>query len=259
MIDEYALLKQSSRFMDLRQLEKDYLLTLLLYEIYREFNDELIFKGGTSLKYFYNLNRFSEDLEFSFNGKDDSNKKIMNKVDRALKHVNLQYNIQKIEHRGHKVENNVVCINYEVRIKGPLYNRHKQMQNIDIDISIRNDIIKPPDIKYLMPPYMDIPAFTISVMNIYEIIAEKVTSIIERDKMRDIYDLYFLLSFKNIGLDKSLIIQKMELRNEEFNDKKLFEKINNALKISRWKLELSYLINPLPDNKIVVESLIKNF
>ena len=59
MIDPGDLLKQSGRFRDARQLEKDYLLTLLLFEIYRVFDYKLIFKGGTSLKYFYNLNRFS--------------------------------------------------------------------------------------------------------------------------------------------------------------------------------------------------------
>lgn len=46
MIDEGVLLEQSHRFRDIRQLEKDYLITLLLYEIYTVFNDELIFKGG---------------------------------------------------------------------------------------------------------------------------------------------------------------------------------------------------------------------
>ena len=66
MIDESLLLEQSNKFQDIRQLEKDYLLTLFLYEIYNEFNNDLIFKGGTSLKYFYNLNRFSEDLDFSY-------------------------------------------------------------------------------------------------------------------------------------------------------------------------------------------------
>lgn len=57
MIDEGILLEQSSKFKDLGQLEKDYLLTLLLYEIYTVFNNEMIFKGGTSLKYFYNLHQ----------------------------------------------------------------------------------------------------------------------------------------------------------------------------------------------------------
>ena len=52
MIDEKTLMQHSYKFQDIRQLEKDYLLTLLLYEIYNEFDDELIFKGGTSLKYF---------------------------------------------------------------------------------------------------------------------------------------------------------------------------------------------------------------
>ncbi len=72
MIDEKTLMQYSYKFQDIRQLEKDYLLALLLYEIYNEFDDELIFKGGTSLKYFYNLNRFSEDLDFSYLSKKHS-------------------------------------------------------------------------------------------------------------------------------------------------------------------------------------------
>ena len=59
MIDEYGLMEFSDRFRDTRQLERDYLLNLLLHEIYSVFANELVFKGGTALKYFYSLNRFS--------------------------------------------------------------------------------------------------------------------------------------------------------------------------------------------------------
>ena len=102
MIDEKTLMQHSYKFQDIRQIEKDYLLTLLLYEIYNEFDDELIFKGGTSLKYFYNLNRFSEDLDFSYLSEKKSLNSIYVKMNRALKHVNLQYDIINTEHRGHK-------------------------------------------------------------------------------------------------------------------------------------------------------------
>ena len=66
MIDEQTLIELSGRFRDSRQLERDYLLTLLLDEICSVFSNELVFKGGTALKYFYGLNRFSEDLDFSY-------------------------------------------------------------------------------------------------------------------------------------------------------------------------------------------------
>ena len=185
MIDEKTLMQYSYKFQDIRQLEKDYLLALLLYEIYNEFDDELIFKGGTSLKYFYNLNRFSEDLDFSYISKKNSLNTIYAKMNRAFKHVNLQYDILSTEHRGHKIRDNVVGINFEIRIKGPLYNKLNYMENIDIELSLRNDDILPPDIKYLVPFYPDIPMFPVPVMSLNEIISEKVASISERDKMRD--------------------------------------------------------------------------
>ena len=45
------------------QQEKHYIQTLVLRSIYAATND-LTFKGGTSLWFFYGLNRFSEDLDF---------------------------------------------------------------------------------------------------------------------------------------------------------------------------------------------------
>ena len=85
MIDERTLLDLSGRFRDSRQLERDYLLTLLLSEIYRVFSTDLIFKGGTALKYFYGLNRFSEDLDFTYAGVCDSivRKQITTKIEIA--------------------------------------------------------------------------------------------------------------------------------------------------------------------------------
>ncbi len=45
-------------------IEKDYFQDLLLYQLYKQTN-QLVFKGGTALYKFYQLPRFSEDLDFS--------------------------------------------------------------------------------------------------------------------------------------------------------------------------------------------------
>jgi Domain of unknown function (DUF1814). len=71
MIDEHDLMELSGKFRDIRQLERDYLLILLLHEIYYVFTNDLIFKGGTALKYFSNLNRFSEGLDSHLQGKKE--------------------------------------------------------------------------------------------------------------------------------------------------------------------------------------------
>ena len=257
MIDPGDLLKQSGRFRDVRQLEKDYLLTLLLFEIYRVFNYKLIFKGGTSLNYFYNLNRFSEDLDFSFTGENSSVErgKINRKFEIALESVGKQYTINRIEHRGRKENDTVVGMNFDLRVHGPLYESSRQMQNINIDISLRGDVLRESENKYMLPSYQDIPLFLVPVMNLEEIVAEKIASIMERDKIRDIYDLYFLLFLKKVKYDESLVIEKMRRRNEKFEREKLMKRIQIASSLMKWKSELSYLINPLPDNLSVVSTL----
>jgi predicted nucleotidyltransferase component of viral defense system len=257
MIDPGDLLKQSGRFRDARQLEKDYLLTLLLFEICRVFDYKLIFKGGTSLKYFYNLNRFSEDLDFSYTGENNSMErgKINRKFETAMESVGKQYIINRNEHRGRRENDTVVGMNFELRVQGPLYESSRQMQNINIDISLRRDVLRESENKYMLPPYQDIPLFLVPVLNLEEIVAEKVASIMERDKIRDIYDLYFLLFLKKVKYEESLVIEKMSRRNEKFERNKLMEKIQIASSPMKWNSELSYLVNPLPDNLTVVKTL----
>lgn len=257
IIDEKTLLGKSTGFRDLRQLEKDYLLILLLYEIYNLFNDELIFKGGTSLKYFYNLNRFSEDLDFSYIGLNTSEKRgdITRRLNRAFDSLGLQYKVVKREHRGNKENGEVVGINFEISVNGPLNERLKNMQNIKIDISLRKDVLREPDLRYLLPAYQDIPVFVVPVMNIEEIVSEKIAAILERDKMRDIYDLYFLIVMHKTKIDRSLILEKVKRRGENFQGEILQKKIREASNLMKWKSELSYLVNPLPDNMEVIKKL----
>ena len=47
------------------QQEKHYLQTATLAGVYTAVADELVFKGGTALFFFYGLDRFSEDLDFT--------------------------------------------------------------------------------------------------------------------------------------------------------------------------------------------------
>ena len=257
MIDEGTLLGLASRFSDQRQLEKDYLLTLLLHEIYSVFGNDLIFKGGTSLKYFYNLNRFSEDLDFSYTGQygADGRRLLYRKLNSALDSLSLQYEVIERERRGNKFEGRVIGVNFEVRVQGPLNGKLGRLQNIKLDISTRQDVMSNPDTKYLLPIYPDIATFTVPVMSIEEIAAEKIASIFERDKLRDIYDVYFLLLVRGLRYNESMVAEKMSRRKEIFDKEKLLSKINGALDRMKWRSELFYLVNPLPDSKVVVESL----
>lgn len=257
MIDEQTLIELAGRFKDPRQLERDYLLTLLLDEICSVFTNELVFKGGTALKYFYGLNRFSEDLDFSYSGTNDtSSRRAINEgISIALKRFGMQYEVVSHEHRAKKENGIVLGINHVIRVAGPLNKASGQLQNINMDLSLRNDILEKPELKYMSPVYPDITTFSILTMAAEEILAEKIAAIIERDKMRDIYDVYYLVEIKKIKYDKRLLLKKLSKRNEIFDEKVLKKKISSALNKMKWKSELSYLIEKLPDNEEVVARL----
>ena len=257
MIDEQTLIELSGSFRDSRQLERDYLLTLLLDEICSVFSNELVFKGGTALKYFYGLNRFSEDLDFSYVGTNDtsSRKSINDRIAIALKRFGMQYEVVSQERRAKKENGVVLGINYIIRVAGPLNRALGQLQNISIDLSLRNDIIEKPVLKYMSPIYPDITTFSVLTMAAEEILAEKIATIIEMDKMRDIYDAYYLVNIRKIKYDKKLLLKKLAKRNEAFDKRTLKEKIGSALNKMKWKSELPYLIEELPDNAAVVSKL----
>ena len=90
------------------------------------------------------------------------------------------------------------------------------MQNIKIDISLRDDLIRQPELRYLLPIYPDITTFSIPVMSLEEIVAEKIAAMIERNKMRDVYDVYFLVAIKNVQYNEKMVIEKMLRRGEVF-------------------------------------------
>lgn len=70
----YDIIKAASRHFNVSEaiIEKDYYVTLVLYELTMKIPN-LIFKGGTSLSKCYKLiNRFSEDIDITLDSKHQS-------------------------------------------------------------------------------------------------------------------------------------------------------------------------------------------
>lgn len=220
-----------TKHLTVRNAEKDYLLELLLFALSDD-RRSLAFKGGTALYKFYNLNRFSEDLDFDLVGKRFDIDKMIKKIIRNLDLTGMQRTLyEKIEHGN---ETNIRFI-----VRGPLYDGSKNsMSRVTLNISKREKPISLLN-KLLVATYPEIPSFELSVLDIEEIAAEKIRCIMTREKPRDIYDLWFL-SKKDITLDVRLINKKLKIYKLTFNQKKFIEKINEKQKM--WKRDLQDLI-----------------
>lgn len=250
MIDEATLMSFSHFFQDDRQLEKDYLLNLMLKTVsVNKISNYLEFKGGTALYMFNGLDRFSEDLDFTYIGKDALAKEMADAlITPVIKDFSLSYNVAK--NRGNIIvkdeRGNVSGTRTEIFIEGPLFIRTGTRHKIKIDISTRNDTIMKPEHANLVSKYNDIGTMLVYKMPTEEILTEKLCAIAERSKARDLYDVYFLLRYKSASFDEKMLDEKFDRRKEPLDKKAVIDAVHGTDE-SSWKEELYYLIKELPE------------
>jgi len=241
---ELATLAQV-KHLSIRNTERDYLLELILYATSEE-KQSLVFKGGTALYKFYNLNRFSEDLDFDIVGKKFDVETLIKKVRRNLEVTGMQRTLHEETEHGNE-------INIRFLARGPLYDGSKpSMSRVSLNLSRRE---RPQNVhkKFLIPSYQELPSFDLTVLDAEEIAAEKIRCILTREKPRDIYDLWFL-SKRGIALERRLVEKKLRVYRSTFDvvlfQKKLVEKRH------MWRRDLEGLvIGTLPPFDTVLAEL----
>ncbi|MCL6002326.1 MAG: nucleotidyl transferase AbiEii/AbiGii toxin family protein [Thermoplasmatales archaeon] len=212
--------------------EKDYLLEVLLFSISQEIGDAIVLKGGTSLYKLYNLNRFSEDLDFTLNSKKFDYRRHTDLLVRSTRLIGVT------SHSTIEAHNNETNIFFSFR--GPLYDGRKESAcHISLNISHRERLSMHYVKSFFVSSYSDIPAFDVIAMNEKEILAEKIRAIVTREKPRDVYDLWFLLK-KGIEVDHSLIREQLQIYGIEFNSDQF--KARMLAKERLWKNDLKGLI-----------------
>ena len=216
MIDSYKI-KEIARFSGLRpwQQEKHYLQSLIL-DIISDFR--LIFKGGTYLWFFHGLNRFSDDLDFTPTGSIKSD--LPAYISSALTLFGFENELKIMKNRS-------LGLSIRYMINGPLNTNEKDKCVIYVEISKREKIILPSMFLKVDFPQYDIPVKTLRGMNLDEVGAEKIRAILTREKGRDIYDLFHLISRKNILLDTALINEKLSFYNLTFDSAAFLKKIES--------------------------------
>jgi predicted nucleotidyltransferase component of viral defense system len=245
MIDKETLIRVS-KFTGMKpfQQEKNYIQLLILKSIYSTCSRELVFKGGTALTFFYNLNRFSEDLDFTLT-KSFNFKNLVSEVGKDLEAFGVRNKIIILE-------DNPNSFSFRIGAEGPLFTKEIERCFVRVEISKREKLIKEVDIKELKPIYADISPFLVTVMNVEEILAEKIRALLHRVKCRDLYDVWFLLK-NGTKFDIDLINKKLSYYEKVFDKNEFITKIRSLEK--SWAHELKPIImGNLPEF-----SAVKNF
>jgi len=189
--------------LNLHQQEKDYYLKLFLYAYFRRYEDA-VFKGGTCLRYLFGFDRFSEDLDFDFLTSPDEFK---SQVRSALKEVDL-VGFSSAFSREERFEDAYTC---EVNFEGPLHEGTSQTKNkIRIDAGKRTGTLRSPEWRLISSEYPETrDQFLVLTMSEEEMLVEKIIAMTERNKGRDLYDVWFMLE-RGVRVDRDLFFMKSE-------------------------------------------------
>jgi hypothetical protein len=234
MIDrqELARVAQAKRLTP-ENAERDYILEVLLLQIYSDFPDVLIFKGGTALYKTMSLNRFSEDLDFTLDRRRFDTDRFLGKVLRGAGLAGLAGKAREVDIRRND-------INARLEFRGPLFSGGREtLCRVSLNISRRERVLRSPVRVLLVPSYREIPSYTVRVMDGSEMLAEKVRAVMTRNKPRDAYDIWFLLN-RGIGPDRKLIEAKLRLYDQRYSAEHFLERVERMR--GAWRTDLRGLV-----------------
>ena len=224
MLNNIQLSENSLRYeIDQYTVLREYIQLVFLNALYQHKDSKgIIFKGGTALRLVYGSPRFSEDLDFNCNIS-------LTKLNTLLDEV-VKIDVSKIVPSIYLKEMDTLH-GYSAR----LYFKTELSSmplTIKLDFSFREKSLDAGKTTLST----ELPIHVYSLINVFsakEILAEKIRTIFQRSKGRDIYDIWFLLSMKT-ELDIGMIDKKMGLINKHFN----YSEFENILKqFSKIQLE----------------------
>jgi predicted nucleotidyltransferase component of viral defense system len=225
---------------NIRIIEKDYLLTQLLY-LLRDV-DGIYFKGGTALnKIFLNHARLSEDLDFT------TTKKVPD-IEKQIRAKLKGTKFDKITHDKRVDKFTRLIVHYKL---------FHEDGTIFIDLNQRAKLNQKPEkhaIKHFYPGF--IPEFSVNTLSKEEMIAEKVSAAISRNAPRDHFDLYTIISHK-IQINQKLVKGKCKQSGHEFNIIKMFKNANKLK--NKWDEDVRQLLPTETSFIQVMQTLAKHF
>jgi predicted nucleotidyltransferase component of viral defense system len=144
------------------------------------------FKGGTALYIFYNLNRFSVDLDFDLLEPD-----VEEEVYKRM--IELLSSFGEIKDSALKRFGALISVSYE-----------KGLHQLKVDISNRQS-----SARYELKHFLGIP---MRVMQIEDMFTNKLLALTERKSPagRDVFDVYFLLKNKT-AINEKLLAERAEI------------------------------------------------
>lgn len=214
-----------------RGIVREYLQVIILNSIYRHnFGKKMFFSGGTALRYFYNMPRFSEDLDFDTPDLDFKEfGEILNSVKKGLSREGFSPSIHSSERAN--------LYSAEAHFKD-MMRLYGITDKRGMDLMLKIEVFKPPWRIEPESAALSLYGYNFSCLLLGKgnMFSEKLCALFKRNMARDIYDTLFMLK-NRFPLDKgALLANKIEGDPRELILERLSKMNARELKLSAERL-----------------------
>lgn len=204
-------------------IEKDYILGWVLAGIYQHAatRNSWIFKGGTCLKKcYFETYRFSEDLDFTYCGNlheitEEFYKNIFVEVAQwVYASSGIELPEQGIKFDVFENNRNSISVQSKLSYRGPIQRNLNvaRLPRLKIDLTLDEPLVLKPIIKKIEHSYSDMleQHKEILAYSYEELFAEKLRSLVQRLRPRDLYDVIHLFRQKDLNMNVDLLRETLQ-------------------------------------------------
>jgi len=232
-------------------IERDYAQNWLL----KPFSSiNMVLKGGTGIRKAYiGEYRFSDDLDFTLL-EEIGKERLEILIKESVKKVKEESVINFSEDLRFQENDN----GFEIDIYFQIMQRGESRTKIKIDITKHGneEILLPLNTKEIIHPYSDDLKAKIKVYSLEEIIAEKVRSLFQRTRPRDLYDVWYLRDRVDQRRVLDIFLRKCEFKGVKIDIKDLEDRRDDFK--NAWENSLGHQLKNLPDFDDVFSSVLED-
>lgn len=228
------------------QIEKDYVIGWILKGISQNeyLSGHLVFKGGTVLKkVWFDDYRFSEDMDFTFQGEGWDALKLEAEIRSMFQWI---YEETRIVLSLNPEESSPAQYRCHLAYKGPLGGGKDIKCDISKDELIYHDI----EIKPVLDNYSDAEEICeIKVYSLEESLVEKLRCTIQRTIPRDIYDIWYLMEVAALGIEEVAFGFREKAAHKNLDSLTILNVLKGKEKKYKagWEKSLKHQINDVPE------------
>jgi predicted nucleotidyltransferase component of viral defense system len=214
-------------------LERDWVLTEIIFQLAQHPEHHLVLKGGQALRHIYGSDRLSKDVDYVSSRRLD--------FAELREHLTIRYPRLRLPTQPAGPTRYGLTVR-PITYTGPL----NVPGSVEVEISYREDVVLTPHSLLYHSPFRD--PFPVTVMDLREMVAEKLRALYQRGNPRDLFDLWFIYSMSGTTVEAHtvahLVPAKFRLVGGGWRRERLYDRIRaNA---GEWQRALQLLVTTLP-------------